>query len=108
MEQHNNAPTARHYSISALAILVLACALRAKSFSGFSTGYLGGSAGDTGIYLYLCQFFSRDFWVLPWFQTNAFYPYDFALARSDNFILPGILVSLLARILSLPAAWNTM
>ena len=70
--------------------------------------FLGGTSGDTAIYLWLSNLF--PYFVTPshWFETNGFYPYQGSLAFSDNWVLPSFCYWLLKSLSSNDAfAWNT-
>lgn len=61
-----------------------------EAFISLSQKLIGGFSGDAGIYLWLVKRNSSELFTLPWFDTNAFYPYIKSLAWSDNFIAPSI------------------
>lgn len=76
-----------------LALIIALLLFRLETLRHFSTHLLGGADGDVGLYLWLIKSNVRDLFVLPWFNTSAFYPYSQSLAWSDNFILPSLLLA---------------
>lgn len=76
---------------------------------GWSSGYLGGTRGDAGIYVYIerlnaLRFFS---WPSEGFDLPEFYPWKRGLAYSDNFLLPSLLAKFLVPLLgSYSVAYN--
>jgi hypothetical protein len=95
-----------------LAAIVLACVLLVFRFQlllEFNRAFLGGFEGDAGLYIWLSKSNLRDLFQLPWFNTQAFYPYTKTLAWSDNFILPSLALWPLLKIgLPFIPAWNLM
>ena len=92
--------TARSFGIFLL--FALAYALMYPScFQGLSKGYLGGSRGDAGIYLFLESINATRFFSLSseGFDLPSFYPYRRALAYSDNFLLPALCAKVLLPLL---------
>lgn len=80
-------------------------------YRGITEGYLGGSRGDAGIYLYLESINANRFFNLSseGFDLPTFYPYRHALAYSDNFLLPSLLAKLLLPVLgSEPLTYNVI
>ena len=72
-----------------------------------TTHFLGGSTGDTAIYLWLSQLFPFQVQPATWFETNGFYPYSQSLAFSDNWILPAAIFFCMKSIgLSAALSWN--
>jgi len=59
--------------------------------------YIGGSLGDAGIYIWLVKNNIDHVLTFPsqFFDVGFFYPYGCALAFSDNFLFPSLLVQLL-------------
>ena len=90
---------------------MLACLVvfRFQALRHINSLFLGGSEGDAGLYIWLVQSNVRDLFTLPWFNTQAFYPYTQSLAWSDNFILPALLAKPLLWLgLSLPLSYNLL
>lgn len=94
----------------AICIIVLTLALfRWRALIDFSSLYIGGTSGDAGLYVWLVKSNIRDLFELPWFNTNAFYPYTRTLAWSDNFILPALIIWPLLKVgVPLVAAYNSL
>lgn len=70
-------------------------------FSRLGEYFFGGFEGDAGIYVWLVHHARRNIFGLsavPWFDTNCFYPYGGTLAFSDNFILPGLIFSIVSSV----------
>lgn len=87
--------------------LALTLALRLKALLHFNSAFLGGTHGDAGLYIWLSFLTPKSLLTLPWFSTQAFYPYSHSLAFSDNFILPALLVEGFQVLnLSFPASYN--
>ena len=102
-------PTPKQALAAAIIFLITALILRSAALAHFSTHYLGGSERDAGLYIWLVKSNLRDLFSLPWFDTKAFYPYGQALAWSDNFIIPSLIIWPLTKLgLALPAAYNTV
>ncbi len=93
----------------AVVLLVALVILRWQGIIKLSSHFIGGASRDAGLYIWLTQTTARDLFELPWFHTQAFYPYSGSLAWSDNFILVGLLAKLLFSIgVSLPLAYNLL
>lgn len=90
-------------------ILALVALIRFPLLRAFDSAYLGGVFGDAGLYVWLTKSNLRDFLALPWFNTNAFFPYTMTLAWSDNYILPSLATGVFT-VLGLPftAAYNAV
>lgn len=88
--------------------LALTLALRLKAIPLFNSAFIGGTQGDSGLYVWLSYSIPKALFTLPWFSTQAFYPYQDSLAFSDNFILPSLLIQALRASLGLsfPASYN--
>ncbi|MCB0310512.1 MAG: hypothetical protein KDD42_04725, partial [Bdellovibrionales bacterium] len=81
----------------AAAICVLTGALiifRFKALAQLGAAYLGGVAGDGGLYIWLMRGCFERLSELAWFNTFPFFPYSLGLAWSDNFLLPSLVGSL--------------
>ena len=90
-----------------LGLAAILALLRLDVLTAPASGCLGGFSGDTGLYVWLVQSNIRDLFALPWFNTNAFFPYTRTLAWSDNFILPSLLLApILTAGTPLVLAWN--
>ncbi len=88
-------------------LLLALFAFRFRALLHLNSLFLGGSEGDAGLYIWLMQSNIRDLFSVPWFNTQAFYPYTKTLAWSDNFILPALVAKPLLMLgLSLPLAYN--
>lgn len=75
----------------------------------FASLVLGGTTGDSGIYLWLVEVVFTALTPSTWFNLPAFYPYEGSLAWSDNFILPALLVAPLRALgVSLAGCFNTL
>lgn len=88
--------------------LAVTLALRLKAIPLFNSAFIGGTQGDGGLYVWLSYSTPKALLTLPWFSTQAFYPYQDSLAFSDNFILPSLLIQALRSYLgvSFPASYN--
>jgi hypothetical protein len=87
----------------------LALILRIKALPLLGTHFIGGTAGDSGLYVWLSQIALKSLRIDSWFVTPAFYPYGLSLAWSDNFVLPALLIQLVGYAgLSLPVSYNSL
>ncbi len=68
---------------------------RFECFDRINTHSLSGTLGDGGIYLWLLSVVPQALDPENWYNVPAFYPYGQALAWSDNYILPSLLLMLL-------------
>jgi len=82
-----------HYFIILLSVI----ALRFYSVLNINKLFIGGSTHDAGLYLYLIKNNIKNFFTLPFFDTQNFYPYSDSLAFSDNFLFPSFIVYLLEK-----------
>lgn len=88
-------PSIWNWVVCLLACIAWIIASKPSLLSHITEYYYGGIEGDAGIYVWLVKHVQLKFTSYPWFDTDAFYPYSRSLAFSDNFILPGILYSLI-------------
>jgi hypothetical protein len=89
--------------VIALSLLVLSPSILLQG----ATHVLGGSAGDTAIYIWLSNLFPFQVEPATWFETNGFYPYAQSLAFSDNWILPAAIFFCMKSVgLSAALSWN--
>ncbi len=84
----------RKFSIAGY-FLALTLALRWKALPLFNYAFIGGTQGDAGLYIWLSYLTPKTLFRIPWFSTQAFYPYSDSLAFSDNFILPSLIIETL-------------
>ncbi len=98
-----------------LPVLLLFTALFAAMYPGcvlgITSGFIGGSRGDAGIYIYTESLNAKRFfsWPSEGFDIPSFYPWRGGLAFSDNFILPGLAAKLLQPLLgSEPLTYNAI
>ena len=89
-----------------LLYIALTLATRWPSLPHLFDRFLGGSSYDAGLYIYLAKNAWPSFFSQSWFDTNAFYPYGYSLAWSDNFILISIIFKLLAYFMPAALAYN--
>jgi hypothetical protein len=61
----------------------------------WNAGYLGGSEGDGGLYVWLAQAFHFNPFQALSLETNSLYPYPLTRAWSDSFLLPSLVIHLL-------------
>lgn len=102
---HGGTPRTDFASIFLLLVLLLLS--RMSVLRAFDTTFIGGLQGDAGLYVWLVKSNLRDLFTLPWFNTNAFYPYTLTLAWSDNFILPSFVIGALGAVgMPLAASYN--
>lgn len=83
-------PSRATWCIASIIFVIGIFITRFKGIQVLSEGYIGGFEGDAGLYVWLVKHASHSLFTLPWFSTLPFYPYQGALAWSDNFILPGM------------------
>ncbi|MBN8549222.1 MAG: hypothetical protein J0M12_07915 [Deltaproteobacteria bacterium] len=101
--------TREHDLLALIGLLFILAAFRFKALMSFGTNFIGGTEGDAGLYLWLIRSNTRDLFHLPWFNTQAFYPYTRTLAWSDNFILPSLVAWPFLKIgLPLAVVYNTI
>jgi hypothetical protein len=94
--------------LSGLASVVVFLWLHPQILTYLDSRFIGGAFGDGGLYVWLTKLFILDPWKALRFETNAFYPYPISRAWSDSFLLPSLLVGLLAWLgVQLPVAYNT-
>lgn len=75
----------------------------------FSTHFIGGAAGDAGLYVWLTQSFFNDPLNALSFETNTLYPYPITRAWSDPFFLPPAAALLFTKVgLTLTQSYNTI
>jgi hypothetical protein len=89
-----------------LLYIALTLATRWPSLPHLLDRFLGGSSYDAGLYIYLAKNAWPSFFSQAWFDTNAFYPYGYSLAWSDNFILISIIFKFLAYFMPAALAYN--
>ncbi len=92
--------TAKSFGVFLLFALAYAL-MYPNFFRELSEGYIGGSRGDAGIYLFLESINANRFFSLSseGFDLPSFYPYRRALAYSDNFLLPALCAKVLLPLL---------
>jgi hypothetical protein len=74
-----------------------------------STHFIGGTQGDSGLYVWLAASFHADPIQAVHAESSILYPYPLTRAWSDSFLLPSAIVSLLISCgLSLERAYNTL
>jgi hypothetical protein len=75
----------------------------------FSTHFIGGAAGDAGLYVWLTQSFFNDPLNALSFETNTLYPYPITRAWSDPFFLPPAAALLFTKVgLTFTQSYNTI
>lgn len=89
---HINSGIKRHLVVL-LAFVALFIAMYPSLLSNWSRGYLGGSRGDAGIYVYAESVNSSRFFspASEGFDLPIFYPWKRGLAFSDNFLMPALI-----------------
>jgi hypothetical protein len=99
----------RYHSLILLIFLILAIFLRSNSLSVFSTHYIGGTEEDAGLYIWLLTEAISSLKIDNWFNTTSFYPYQYNLAWSDNFLLPSLITYPFRKAqIPLPLIWNCL
>jgi len=94
---------------AAVILLSLLCFSRTEIILNINSKFLGGTSGDGGLYVWLLKNNVKNLFTLPWFNTQAFFPYGLSLAWSDNFILPSLLTwPLLKSGASLALSYNSV
>lgn len=77
-----------------LAFALIVCISNWSALPWISSRFISGAQGDGGLYIWLVKR-GADILTSPWFETNAFYPYSYSLAFTDNFILPALVANLM-------------
>ncbi len=104
-----HAPPRRVLLISGLTLLAVLIGLRLETFLNINSLFLGGTRGDSALYLWLVNSNLENLGNAGWFNTKAFYPYSLSLAWSDNFILPSLLYSAFQGLgLGQALSWNLL
>jgi len=108
MPSHQALERRRSLITGLLAVAIFICA-HPIVIEHYSTRFLGGAAGDGGLYVWLVQSFINNPKNALTFETNALYPYPITRAWSDVFFLPSFVALLFTYVgLSFPAAYNSV
>ena len=84
------------YTIIATSVVLFTLlALHPLILQHLSTHYIGGAAGDGGLYVWLAQSFHIDPYKALALETDTLYPYPLTRAWSDSFLLPSAIIHLL-------------
>jgi hypothetical protein len=95
--------------LTGILAVALFIALHPSVIEHFSTHFIGGAAGDAGLYVWLTQSFFNDPLNALSFETNTLYPYPITRAWSDPFFLPPAAALLFTKVgLTLTQSYNTI
>jgi hypothetical protein len=109
MSQINSSSERRGSLLTGILAVVVFLTLHPAVLEHFSTHFIGGAAGDAGLYVWLTKSFFNDPWQALSFETNTLYPYPITRAWSDPFFIPAAASLLFSSIgLSLTQSYNTI
>ena len=109
MAQNENSSERLRSLLTGILAVTLFIALHPSVIEHFSTHFIGGAAGDAGLYVWLTQSFFNDPYRALSFETNALYPYPITRAWSDPFFLPPAAALLFTKVgLTLIQSYNTV